>query len=185
MSASGDVALIDTSLPNFRDLSGAVADRDNVILYDGRRESAAKVLGKLAKWAASTKQQIHNVSILSHGKAGAFQLGKDWITSETVQKKAWQKLKNVLADDASIYLFGCSVAADVKGQTLLNHLATLSGADVYGSSDLTGGAKRGGDWVLEASSTDAPARKTAAPLRTTSLSSWDFTLAAGINVTPT
>ena len=81
MSASGDVALIDTSLPEFQDLSAAVTERDNVILYDGRSESAAKVLGKLAKWAAATNQQIHNVSILSHGKAGAFQLGRDWITS--------------------------------------------------------------------------------------------------------
>jgi len=134
-AASNEVALIDTSLPDYQHLAAAVADQENVILYDGRRDSAAKVLDKLVRWAAATKQQIHTVSILSHGAAGGFQLGKDWITSDAVQKRAWQKLSKVLADDASIYLFGCNIAADAKGELLLDHLAALSGADVFGSSD--------------------------------------------------
>ncbi|MEA2708401.1 MAG: hypothetical protein QOF78_1002 [Phycisphaerales bacterium] len=189
MSASNDLALIDTSLPDYQNLSAAVVDRDNVILYDGRRESANQVLNKLMKWSAATKQQIHSVSILSHGAAGGFQLGMDWITSGAVQKKAWQKLSKVLTDDASIYLFGCNVASDAKGQTLLNHLAALSGADVYGSTDLTGSAKRGGDWVLEASSAGAKIANAAsaavAPLTgTTALAAWNFSLAAGITVSP-
>src|SRR5436190_18141340 len=81
MSASGsDVALIDSSLPNFNALASAVSDRSKVITYDGRRESAARVLGKLAAWAAATNTQISSLSILSHGSAGRFALGKEWIS---------------------------------------------------------------------------------------------------------
>src|SRR5206468_3386194 len=67
---SADVALIDTSLPNFSALSAAVSDRTRVITFDGKSESAQKVLGKLIAWAAATRQQLHSVSILSHGSAG-------------------------------------------------------------------------------------------------------------------
>jgi hypothetical protein len=144
------------------------------ITYDGRTESANRVLGKLIAWAASTKQQIHSVSILSHGSAGRFALGKDWITDKSVQDKSWARLKNVLADDASIYVFGCNVAQDKSGGNLLNHLATVSGADVYGSTNLTG---KGGDWILEASSKNAP-QHDATPLVGKSLLSWDASLAA-------
>jgi hypothetical protein len=181
LSTFADVALIDTSLPNFNQLSQAVSERSRVILYDGKNEPASKVLGKLVAWAAATKQQIHSVSILSHGAAGKFSLGKDWISNEKLQAKAWAKLKTVLADDANIYLFGCNVASQSDGQNLLDHLATISGADVYGSNDLTGKA---GDWILEAASKGAPARD-ATPLNAKSLMSWDFSLAIGITVTPT
>ena len=46
-------------------------------------------------------------------------------------------------------LYGCNVAADSDGQSLLDNIARLTGADVVASDDLTGSAELGGDWQLE------------------------------------
>src|SRR5438874_87598 len=92
-TSSADVALIDSSLPNFNRLSAAVSERSKVIAYDGRHDTAARVLGKLAAWAAATKTKIGSLSILSHGAAGRFALGKEWISTTNEQDPAWAKLR--------------------------------------------------------------------------------------------
>src|SRR5437764_7489298 len=69
-----DVALIDSTLPEFRTLRAAVPVGNKVITYDGHSESAAKVMRKLAAWAAANGTKIRSVSILSHGAAGRFKL---------------------------------------------------------------------------------------------------------------
>jgi hypothetical protein len=118
-------------------LAAAVANQENVILYDGRRDSAAKVLDKLV--AGRRDQNSRSTPSRSSRTAPPAGFSSARIGSlRAVQKRAWQKLGKVLADDASIYLFGCNIAADAKGELLLDHLAALSGADVYRSSDLTG-----------------------------------------------
>ncbi|HYO09542.1 MAG TPA: tandem-95 repeat protein, partial [Tepidisphaeraceae bacterium] len=177
-----DVALIDSSLPNFNQLSAAVAGRSEVIAYDGRRDTAERVLGKIVAWAAATRTKINSLSILSHGSAGRFALGREFITVANDNDPAWAKLRKVLSKNADIYVFGCDVASSSKGIDLLNHLAATTGADVYGSTNLTGGKR--GDWVLEAASKGADDAY-AAPLSAKAMSSWDFSLAAGITVTPT
>ena len=54
-----------------------------------------------------------------------------------------------LAAGADLLLYGCDVAADALGQQMTGTLAALTGADVAASTDLTGAASRGGNWVLE------------------------------------
>src|SRR5262245_28488129 len=51
LSAGGtDVALIDSTLPDFRALRAAVPAQSKVITYNGRSDSAVKVMRKLAAW---------------------------------------------------------------------------------------------------------------------------------------
>jgi hypothetical protein len=148
--AGVDVALIDNTLPNFQALLAAAnagGNRSKVVAYYGRSDSAAKVLGKLVAWAGATGNKIRSLSILSHGSGGRFGLGNEFISTRNENDKAWQRLRNVMDERARIYLFGCNVAqAGSDGQTLLNHLATASGASVFGSTDLTGGKKATGCW---------------------------------------
>ncbi len=46
-------------------------------------------------------------------------------------------------------LYGCDVAADATGQSFVQQLAALTGADVAASTDLTGSSALGGIWSLE------------------------------------
>src|ERR1051325_11373110 len=68
-AAAIDVALIDSSLPDFSALSSSVSDHTKLIAYDGRRDSANKVIGKVAAWAASSGNTIKSIAILSHGSS--------------------------------------------------------------------------------------------------------------------
>ena len=46
-------------------------------------------------------------------------------------------------------IYGCNLAGSMDGQTLVDELSVLSGADVAASDDLTGSEELGGDWNLE------------------------------------
>src|SRR4051812_5555489 len=120
-ASSVDVALIDVSLPNFSTLSSAASKNGKVITYDGRNESAAKVLGRVLTWASANRAQIRSLSILSHGSAGRFALGNEWISTSNEHQRAWAKLRRIMGDDGNIYLFGCNVAENDGGKLLLNH----------------------------------------------------------------
>ena len=119
--------------------------------------------------------RIASLSILGHGSPGAFELGREWVSAASVGQtaEAWRALGRVMAREATINLFGCNVAAPGgDGARLLDELAHLSGAKVFASDDMTGGA---GDWVLERSSSGAAAL--AAPLNVALLESSGVSLA--------
>jgi hypothetical protein len=174
-----DVTLIDASLPDARQLAAAAATSDHVLFYDGTRDRAADVLGRVASLAAEHGKQIRSLSLLSHGAAGQFALGTDVISTRTLAATAdaWRRLGSVFADGANLYLYGCNTARTPAGGALLDRLATLTGTDVFGSTDLTG---RGGDWALEAASRGAAAELTriAPVLQQRTLANYAGTLAA-------
>ena len=153
-----NVVLIDTQLTNYSLLARAAAPGSKIFLYDGATESANEVLGEVQNWATSTHSQIQNLSIMSHGVGGAFELGDQWISATALPQTAaaWQQLSTVLTAGADIDLFGCNVSqSGSTGQTLLNQLASLTGAQVFASNNPTG---QGGDWKLEAASTNGQAQ---------------------------
>src|ERR1051325_9147253 len=111
MSAGIDVALIDSTLAHEQLLASAMNPGGHVIVYDGRHDSAADVLGKVAEWAEENGAKIGSLSLLAHATSGRFALGNDWISKGNLKETAseWQKLSDVLADDASINLYGCNL----------------------------------------------------------------------------
>jgi predicted outer membrane repeat protein len=60
----------------------------------------------------------------------------------------WSQGLNVGAD---ILLYACLTAAGSAGEALLNNIASTTGADVAGSTNLTGHSDFGADWALERS----------------------------------
>ncbi len=91
------------------------------------------------------------VHIISHGEAGRVQLGNTFLDSGTLQDHAVDIAQwgNALTDDADLLIYGCNLAANTDGKSLTTRLASLTGADVAASDNLTGNAQLGGDWQLE------------------------------------
>ena len=56
-----------------------------------------------------------------------------------------------LSADADILLYGCDVGAGSAGTVLLDQLAAITGANIAASTDITGAAAMGGNWLLDAS----------------------------------
>jgi len=91
------------------------------------------------------------VHLVSHGSAGAIYLGTDRLDATTIsgfapELRAWAA---ALKPDADLLLYGCGVAADPAGRTLVSTLAALTGTDAAASDDPTGAASLGGNWTLE------------------------------------
>ncbi|MBN8604209.1 MAG: cadherin domain-containing protein, partial [Planctomycetes bacterium] len=96
-------------------------------------------------------KSIDAIHILSHGGAGAILLGDTTLTLENVEKSQFdlEFLRNQLTDAGDIYIWGCDVAKTEDGQTLIDRISILTGADVAASVDATGSRQLGGDWDLE------------------------------------
>ena len=132
--AAWDVALIDSTLARPDLIAAAANSGTRVIYFNGSRESAGDVIKRVTDLADESGWRVRSLSIFSHGSAGAFALGSDVISAATLDRTAdaWRNLARVAADDADIYLYGCSVTSEFAGQKLLTDLAGLTGADVFG-----------------------------------------------------
>ena len=94
---------------------------------------------------------VSAIHILSHGSEGAIDLGGGTLDSDTLAANAdlVRSWGNAFTESGDILIYGCDLAASEAGQSLVNNIASLTGADVAASNDLTGNASLGGDWDLE------------------------------------
>ena len=91
------------------------------------------------------------IHILSHGEPGNIELGSSTLNNDNVNRylnelASWS---NSLTGEADILLYGCELAENQDGQSLIQTVSAVTGADVAASVDLTGEAEAGGDWQLE------------------------------------
>ena len=84
-------------------------------------------------------------------RAGEVHLGSGSLSLATLSSYAGQigGWSSSLTSTADILFYGCDVASNAGGQSLVQQLATLTGADVAASTDKTGSSALGGDWILE------------------------------------
>ena len=145
-----EVALVDARTPDYarllEDIAAQSGRRIEAILIDAEEDGLAQVAAALAG-----REDLAAVHIIAHGDAGVLQLGSGLVTAEALERHAdvvaaWGKS---LTADGDILLYGCDVAATAQGQSLVETLARLTGADVGASTDATGHESLGGDWSLE------------------------------------
>ena len=112
------------------------SDRDGI-------EQVSEILAERSDLAA--------VHVITHGADGQINLGNSWLNSTTLQQNsdAVAGWGNALTETGDILFYGCNIAADSAGQSLLDDIAELTGADVAASDDATGHQSLGGDWELE------------------------------------
>ncbi|MBP7645224.1 MAG: DUF4347 domain-containing protein [Comamonas sp.] len=141
-----EVVLVDTSVADYKTLEAGVRDGVGIIEFDG----SADGLAQIAAWAA-TQSNYDAIHILSHGSEGILHLGTTRLDSTSLNSAEIQaelaQLGRALSADGDLLLYGCNVG---DNGALLAGLAQATGADVAASTDLTGAARLGGDWTLEA-----------------------------------
>ncbi len=117
-----------------------------VVVLESDRDGIEQVSAVL-----SDRSNLSAVHVITHGADGRISLGNDWLTSTTLQQNSdavagWGK---ALSETGDMLFYGCNIAADSNGQTLLDNIASITGADVSASVDPTGDLEKGGDWELE------------------------------------
>ncbi|WP_295449369.1 cadherin-like domain-containing protein, partial [uncultured Thiodictyon sp.] len=103
----------------------------------------------------SRHQNLDAVHLVSHGLDGqiilngtAYGAGGQDLLAEAGLLTQWQ---DHLSANADVLLYGCGIGAGTDGSLLINQFARLTQADLAASTDPTGSAAKGGDWVLEVS----------------------------------
>ncbi|MEL0587155.1 MAG: tandem-95 repeat protein [Candidatus Thiodiazotropha sp. (ex. Lucinoma kazani)] len=96
-------------------------------------------------------QDLDAVHILSHGSDGGVQLGDAYLNLHSLSANAGtiESWHDAFSEEGDLLIYGCDLAASEDGQSLVEALARLTGADVAASEDLTGHEGLGGDWDLE------------------------------------
>ena len=148
-----ELVFVDPGVPDAQHLVDAIAARRpdaafHIIELDPNRDGLTQITEALAG-----QREVAAIHIVSHGDPGAIELNGRRIDAAAIETDADQftAWRAALGDQADLLIYGCDVAATPAGIAMLMRLAELTGADVAGSTDLTGSSDAGGDWTLEAS----------------------------------
>ncbi len=101
--------------------------------------------------ALAARSDMSAVHLIAHGGDGVIQLGVVLLDAQTLMRRAAELAdwSVALRPGADLLLYGCDVAQSESGHQFVRDLATLTGADVAASSDITGAVSLGGNWALE------------------------------------
>ncbi len=142
------VYFVNSDLTDLATLLAGMPEGAEVVLLDSAQDGLSQMLTAL-----EGRSGLDAIHVIGHGASGMIDLGSTSVTSDTLTERADDvaALGRALSSTGDILLYGCDVGEGEQGATFIAQLAALSGADVAASTNLTGAAALGGDWVLEAS----------------------------------
>jgi len=149
---SHEIVFVDAGVSNYQSLldgingSNRAGVRDiEVVMIQADSNGIDQITQALAG-----RHDISAIHILSHGASGSLRLGQSRLDGTSLNAYAGQVAGwgNALKATGDILIYGCNVAADASGIDFVNHLSSLTRADVAASSNVTGGTGFG-DWNLE------------------------------------
>lgn len=148
-TARQDIVFIEDNLVDWQVLAQAVAAKAKVVILDSQNDGLQQMAEYLAGLPQGSVDAIH---LLSHGSTGQVQLGRATLTADNLHRYATEldTIHRSLSTEGDWLLYGCDVAAGEAGARLLDQLGRITQADMAASTNLTGYAARGGNWVLEA-----------------------------------
>ena len=140
--------VIDDTVSNPASLAAELAQKPHteiVHLTPGRNS-----LVDLAQ-TVSRYSDLQDLHIISHGSIGALQLGGNSIGVEQLvqSKPLLAKIGAAIAPGGDVLLYGCNVGQGTEGALFMSKFAGFTGRDVATSTDQTGAAALGGNWVME------------------------------------
>ncbi|MEL7498301.1 MAG: Ig-like domain-containing protein [Planctomycetota bacterium] len=147
-----ELVFIDETVPGFEALVENIQNRHQdqspteIIMLEPQRDGIRQVTEVLSRY-----ENVGAVHVVSHGSAGELQLGNRALTSESLHAyendlRVWG---DTLNSDADLMIYGCDLASNVQGRSLIQSIGELCGCDVAASDDSTGHLNYGGDWDLE------------------------------------
>lgn len=147
------LAIIDASIANSAGLIASFGAGVDVLILDPTQDALNQISTALQSYS-----NLSAIDIFSHGAAGQLTLGGTVVDSLSLsltgstQARTLADMGSHLAPGGALMFYACDLAAGPAGQAFVQQLAQTAGATVAASTDLTGSAAQGGNWVLEASS---------------------------------
>jgi VCBS repeat-containing protein len=141
------LVFIDTKVKDYQTLLEGIDTNATVIQLDPNKDG----VGQIAQ-VVSHYSNIDAIHIISHGSVGELYLGSSILNKANMQGQYADELALLgqhLSKDADILVYGCDFAQGAIGEDAVRQLSTLTGADIAASTNQTGSAGLGGDWLLE------------------------------------
>lgn len=142
-SLTKGLVFIDNSIADADTLLQGLTPDMEVVSLDSSQDGITQITDALQSFSG-----LASVHIISHGGAGSLALGSATLNGDSLNAygAALEQWGSALSDSADILLYGCNVGDGQWGQSFVNRLGLLTGADIAASDDVTGSA---GDWNLE------------------------------------
>ncbi len=144
-AADRDILFVFDDVPEWEQLVTNVGQR--LVVLDSSRDGLAQMAEALAG-----ERDLAAIHIVSHGSEGRLNLGAtvlDAAGMEGMHREQLETIGRALSAGGDILIYGCDFAAGEQGRAAAATLASVTGADVAASDDVTGSAELGGDWRLE------------------------------------
>ncbi len=145
-----ELIIIDPTVPKQDELRQAMlmqthSPRYHVVVLDQAEDAWLQII------EAVDQHPYQALHLVTHAHNGTLMLGDAVVNISELrnQSNAIKHLGTLLAPDADVLFYGCNLAADTVGRQWVDEFAQLAQADVAASTDLTGHASLGGDWLLE------------------------------------
>ena len=120
---------------------------ETVLVLNPSREG----LNDLARTLQQQGRRYDEIQIFSHGADDSFRVGRNNVSNRTLwrHRGAFEAIGDALSPGGDLLLYGCNLAEGAKGKQLIERLASITGADVAASTDLTYANGQSSDWDLE------------------------------------
>lgn len=137
------LVFVDAAVTDCQHFVQSAADGTEVVVLTGDRPGVEQITAALHH-----HPEVDQVHVVSHGAPGRLYLGNESLSLENLA--AYQsQIADWFSQPATLFLYGCDVAAGDYGMSFLQSLHKLTGAAIAASDDRTGNAALGGDWDLE------------------------------------
>ena len=142
-----ELVFVDTSVKDYQVLLSGISQNAEVYLLDATQDGVEQIANLL-----QGQENIDAIHVISYGSQAELLLGTstlnaDSMTGEYVDELAL--INQALNEEADLLIYGCNFGQGEIGQATAQTLASLTGADIAASVDLTGAQELGGDWDLE------------------------------------
>ncbi|WP_189988716.1 DUF4347 domain-containing protein, partial [Thalassobaculum fulvum] len=166
-SAGAECLIVDPGVADSRILLDGLRPGIEVVRLPVSGDPVAAIAMALAGRRSAGLPELTALHVLSHGAPGRLLLSGRMVDAAALAARPalLEPIRDALADDAEIVLYGCSVAEGTDGAAFVERLSALLGCRVAASAGPVGSSDRGGNWDLPAAGdlAFAPAARAAFP----------------------
>ena len=137
-----ELVIINSNIAEKETVLSQLGDGYEVLEIDPNQDAMSQIQDYLDTHSDTKYDAVH---VLTHGNDQGFYLGSTKVT-EADQMSVFN---GHMADNGDFMLYGCNLASSEHGQSLVQDIADFTGCDVAASTNITGAAALGGDWILE------------------------------------
>ncbi len=137
------VVFIDTQVEDYQQLIRSFDKNTEIYLIQSNENGFDKINQTLKGY-----KNIDSLHIIGHGSAGQILFGDALLSNDTFNQysKTLKSIGNNLSPSGDILFYGCSIASNERGLSLISKISEITKADIAASDDVTG---KSGDWKLE------------------------------------